>query len=293
MYLFAQANSVTDGAAKVTEWSAQLKDSVVGSVSELTTTIAGFLPSLIGALIILVLGYFVSKLLQRVACGLLRQLQFDTASEKAGLSASLDSVGVKLTPSDVVGKLVFWLIMLVTLISAADALGLENVSHTIDSFVNYLPNVIGAALIVVIGLMLSSFVKKLLEGAADRIGIEYAKPVSQLVYGILIVVVGALAIGQLQIETELLNRVIEIVLIAFGAALAISVGFGTRDTARNVVSGVYARESYENGARLIIGDDQGAVDYVGTVNTKVNMADGTALFIPNGQLLEMTVKRQG
>ena len=292
MYLLAQVDSVKEGAARVTEWSTHLKDSVVQSVSELASTVASFIPSLVGALAILILGYVVSKGLQRFASGLLKKLHFDTASEKAGLGESLSSIGVKLTPSEMVGKLVFRLFMLTTLISAADVLGLENVSQTIDSFVAYLPNVIGAALIVVIGLMLAGFVRKLVEGAADRIGLDYAKPVAKLVYGILVVLVGTLAIGQLQIETALLNRVIEIVLIAIGAALAISLGFGTRETARNVVAGVYARESFRSGAKLVIGEDRGTVDHVGAVNTKFKSADGATLYIPNGQLLEMTVKEE-
>ncbi len=292
MYLLAQVDTVKEGAVRVTEWSTHLKDSVVGSVSELASTVAGFIPSLVGALVILILGYIVSKALQRFACGVLKRLRFDTASERAGLAESLGSIGVKLTPSDLVGKLVFWLFMLTTLISAADALGLQNVSHTIDSFVAYLPNVIGAALIVVIGLMLASFVRKLVEGTADRIGLEYAKPVAKLVYGVLLVVIGTLAIGQLQIETALLNRVIEIVLIAIGAALAISLGLGTRETAHNVVAGVYARESFQSGAKLIIGDHRGTVDHVGAVNTKIKSTDGSTFYIPNGQLLETTVKEE-
>ena len=62
---------------------------------------------------------------------------------------------------------------------------------------------------------------------------------------------------------------IEIVLIAIGAALAISLGLGTRETARNVVAGVYARESFQTGAKLVVGEDRGTVDHVGAVNTKV------------------------
>ena len=83
---------------------------------------------------------------------------FDTASEKTGLRETMQNVGIELSASHVVGKLVFWLFMLTFLISAADALGLQNVSRTINSFVAYLPNVIGATVIVVVGLMLANFV---------------------------------------------------------------------------------------------------------------------------------------
>ena len=292
MYLLAQIETVRDNANRMTEWSAQLRDSVVESLSALASTVAQFIPSLVGATAILMLGYLLSKVLQRVARGVLSKLRLDDACARAGMVDSLEKVGVSVSPSEMMGKLVFWLFMLTTLICASDALGLENVSRTIDSFVGYLPHVMGAALIVVIGLMLANFVRKLVEGAADRIGFEYAKPVGSLVYGMLLIVIGTLAIGQLQIETALLNRVIEIVLIAVGAALALSLGFGTRETARNVVAGVYARESFQPGAKLVVGPDRGVVDHVGAVNTVVKAQDGSTLYVPNGQLVEMVVKEE-
>ena len=149
MFLFAQVSEGVEGAANaaggatenIVAWGTHVQESIVQSLTEMATKIAGFVPNLLGMLVILVVGYIVSKLLQRAATAILKRLRFDTASEKTGLQETMQKVGLKSTASQVVGKLVFWLFMLTFLISAADALGLENVSRTIDSFVNYLPNV--------------------------------------------------------------------------------------------------------------------------------------------------------
>jgi small-conductance mechanosensitive channel len=301
MFLFAQVSEVADRASNAAEgategvvaWGVHLQDSIVQSLTEMATKVAGFVPNLLGMLVILVVGYIVSKLLQRAATAILRRLRFDVASEKTGLEETMQKVGIKISASQVVGKLVFWLFMLTFLISAADALGLDNVSRTIDSFVAYLPNVIGAAVIVVVGLMLANFVRTLVAGGASRIGLEYGKSLSNLVYGVLLVVIGSLAVSQLQLETALLNRVIEIVLVATGAALAIAVGLGSRDVARHIISGVYARDVFQHGSKITIGDIEGTVEKVGTVNTDIAAQGGVILHVPNGQLFDTMVRQQG
>ena len=271
-------------------WSGAIGNSMQQSMTELWTKVAGFVPNLVGMLVMLVVGYVVSKVLERVATAVLKRVRFDKASEKTGLTETIARVGIKRTASEIVGVLVFWLFMLTFLISAADVLGLENVSKTIDSFVAYLPNVVGALVIVVMGLLLANFVRTAVEAALDRAGLEYAKAVSQLAYGVLIIMIGSLVIGQLQLETTLINRVIEIGLWAAAAALALALGLGTRDVARNVVAGVYARESFRAGSQLTIGEHQGTVEAVTAVNTKIRTEDGTTVYIPNAQLVDTMVR---
>lgn len=275
---------LAEGAA----WSEQVSQSLVA----LWTKVMGFIPNLVGMLLILIIGLIISKLLQRAAVVVLRRVHFDKAGEKTGLTETFTKVGFLRTPSEIVGLLVFWLVMLTFFISAADALGLDNVSRTIDAFVTYLPNVIGAAVIAVVGLLVASIVRSAVETALARVGFEYPKPAAKLVYGMLIVLVVTLAIGQLQLETTLINRVIEITLFAVAAALALALGFGTRDMARNVVAGVYARESFKVGAKVTVGECRGTILAVTAVNTKIRTEEGETIYVPNGQLMDTVVREQ-
>ncbi|MDE0284793.1 MAG: mechanosensitive ion channel, partial [Gammaproteobacteria bacterium] len=180
--------------------------------------------------------------------------------------------------------------MLTILISASETLGLENVSRTINTFVEYLPNVIAAALIVVLGLLLAHFVRTVVETATEGLGFGYARAVSRLAYIVLIAVVGILAIDQLGVETGLLDRVVEIILVAAGAALAIALGLGTRGVAKSIVSGVYARDLYKSGSKLQFGDYEGTVDSVGSITTSIRTGDGELIHIPNDHLLRKVVR---
>lgn len=271
----------------------QLKDIIVAATTNPWAKMMAFIPNLLGMLIILLIGYLISRGLQKLAALLLRRVGFDRLSSRVGLHAMLEQAGLQATASDVIGRLVFWLFMLTFLISATETLGLSNLSRTIDAFVRYLPHVIGAAVIFMIGMTLAHFVRDLVRGGAEGLGVDYAKGLGSLAYGALIVVTGSLAVGQLQIETVLFNRVVEIVLIATGAALALALGLGTRDIAKHIVAGAYIRDLYRPGMHLTIGADNGSVLDVGTVITRIKTTDGRTIYIPNGQLTETVVLEGG
>ena len=259
------------------------------ALKSLWIAVAAFIPTLVGALLIVIVGYIVAKILGRVTTVVLKRVRLDSASERVGLKDTLGRADIRASISQILGLIVFWVIMLTFLIPAAETLGLEKVSETIDSLIAYLPNVIGATLIIVIGLVIAHFVRNLVRSAAESIRFEYAEGVAKLANGVLIVIIAGLAIGQLKVEVALLNRVIEIVIIAAAAALTIALGLGSRELAHNLMAGFYAREQFKPGSSLTIGADSGTLEEVGTVNSKVKTSDGKMLYVPNHQLVESVV----
>ena len=259
------------------EW----KNTVFEAMTALWTKLAAFVPNLLGAIVILVLGYIISKVLARITTTVLRKVQFEVASEKTGLSSTLSAVGIKSSASQIVGKLVFWLFMLTFLISASETLRLDNVSQTIDTFVDYVPNVIAATLVTVLGLALAHFVRTVVQTAAEGLGLGYSRAVARSAYIVLVVVVGSLAIDQLGFETDLLNRLIEVTLIACGVALAIALGLGSKGVAGSIIAGVYARDLYQTGSNVQFGQYEGTVQSVGSITTQLRTEDGTVVHVPN------------
>lgn len=249
-----------------------------------------FLPNLLAAVFILIVGYAVSSLLRRLSTALLRRVGLDDATRRVGVRGGLDRAGIRSGVSEILGTLVFWLFMLTFLISAAETLGLRDVSRTIDAFVRYLPNVIGAGVIVVVGLVIAHFLRDVVRSATGGLGLDYARGLSNLVYGVLVVVIASLAVGQLQINTALFDRVVEILLIASGGALGLALGLGTRDIARQLVAGVYARDLFPAGAQLTIGDERGALEEVGAVCMRLRTSDGRLLYVPNALITESIVR---
>ena len=266
------------------------RDTILAILKDLWTEVALFTPNLVGALIIVLLGYLISKVVKFVVSAFLKKVRVDSASEKVGIKEVLTKSGIAIEPSEIVGKIAFWIIMLTFVISAAETLGLEKVSQTIESLVLYLPKVIGASLIAVIGLLLAHFVRNLIRSGVQGFGVEYGKPLSNFAYSVLVLVIGVIVLEQLEIQTALLNSLVEITLIAAGVALALSLGLGTKEVSKNIISGVYARDTFKSGASVKIEDDSGVIEEIGTVTSRVRHKNGELIFVPNSVLIESKVR---
>ncbi len=266
-----------------------LQQAIFSPMTALWTKVVSYVPNLISAVIIVVVGYFVARFLRFVLAKFLAKIGFNKLSEKAGVANILANIGVMSEASQLIGLVGFWLIMLTFLVSAADVLGLPRVSATIDDFVLYLPKVFGAALVVLIGLFLAKFIRGAVQGVGESMNLSYARGLGTAVYSLLVVVVASLAIGQLEIETELLNFAVSILLLSVGAAVALSLGLGTREIAANIIAGVYARELFKAGSTIEIDDIKGKVIEVGTAKTVVKGASKT-YYVSNRQLIVKLVQ---
>ncbi len=131
--------------------------------------IGKLLPPLILALIILGAGYFVARLLERVVDSFLERVQFDRSAERWGVTEAVERTGTRLDPARVVGNLLFWGVMLVVILLAASALGVQNVNDVFANLVGYLPSVFAAIIVIVLGLVLGEFVRALIVASAGAV----------------------------------------------------------------------------------------------------------------------------
>lgn len=264
--------------------------SVTAAMTMLWTNLANFAPKFVGAILILLIGYLVAKAVSALLTKMLVALGVDRFSQESGVSDVLSQANVDLTMSSMLGQLVFWILMLTVLVSATETLGLVLVSETIGSLVHYLPKVLGAAFILLMGLFVAGLVRDLLRSAADGIGFEYARTLGTFAYALLVVIVVSLSVGQLELETAVLTQAISIVLISVGAAGALAFGLGSRDVAANVLAGSYLRESFLSGDRISVEEVSGRVMQVGSVNTILETESGE-ISVPNSLLIKSVTTR--
>ena len=270
----------------------ELRESLTTSLMNIWEGAVALFPNLVIAVVILMIGGIVSVGLRWLARFILRRARFDSLCERTGLTEMSQAVGLSNAPSFMLGQLVFFGTIFMFFKVAVDVLGLDDLSKAVESLIAYLPNVIGAMVILIVGLVIANFVRGAVQTAAERIGLEYGKALGGAVFGAFLIVIGTMVVGQLKLETDLVNRTIEIVLMAGGAAIAIALGLGTRDAARQIVAGMYARESFKPGKSITVGDLQGEVLSVEKVNTRLLAADGGIIVIPNAELIESRVQEQ-
>ena len=250
--------------------------------------IAGFLPNLAGALVILILGYLVARIASAVVRRLLAAVGFDRLGDRTGIADMLRRINVERTASHILGRIVFWILMLTFLLSASESLGLDRLSATINSLVQYLPRVLGAVFILSIGLFAATFSRDAVRGAAANVGSRHANTLGQTTYVLLAVIAAALAIGQLELETAMLTVAVGVVITAAGLAAALAFGLGSRDVAGNVLAATYLRDCYPPGTRIEVDGLVGEVKAVEATSTVLATDNGEAC-VPNLSLLRSTV----
>ena len=263
--------------------------SLVTAMTALWTKVANFIPNLFGALVVVLLGFVVAKLLDTLLSKLLAKFGLDRLMAGTGMTKMLSRGGIQVPISTLIGKIVYWFVLLIFLVSAAESLGLERVSATLDMLALYLPKVFGAALVLLAGVMLAQLVNGLVRGAAEGIGLEYAAGVGRIAQGLVIIIAISVAISQLEVKTDLLNHVIVIGLITVGLAIALAMGLGSREIAGQILAGIYVRELYQVGQQVRIGEVEGQIEEIGTVKTTVLTDDGELVSLANRSLLEQRV----
>lgn len=263
--------------------------SLIAAMTALWTKVAGFIPNLFVALILVLLGFVVAKLLDTLLSKLLGKIGLDRLMAGTGLTKLLGRGGIQVPVSTLIGKIVYWFVLLIFLVSAAESLGLERVSATLDVLALYLPKVFGAALVLLAGVLLAQLVSGLVRGAAEGVGLDYAHGLGRIAQGLVIIISISVAIGQLEIKTDLLNNVIAIVLISVGLAAALALGLGSREIAGQILAGIYVRELYQVGQQVQVGEIEGQIEEIGTVKTILLTDAGELISVANRTLLEQRV----
>ena len=208
-----------------------LQDALQNALS----TIVGYVPQLIAAVVILIVGYLVAKLLQAVVRRVLQSIGFDQWMERGGIKQFFDRAQTEHTPATIIGLLVFWFIFIIAITMATDALGIPQVSAVLREVVAYIPNVIAAILIVILAALLANFVAGIIRGATGVEMLATAARVAIIVYAVFV------ALTQLGIAVELTAPTFLIVLAGVVVAAAIAFGWGGREIARDILERAYGR----------------------------------------------------
>ena len=210
-------------------------ETVGRSLTEGLNAILGALPALVGALLILIIGYIVAKVLQGITTRVLKSVGFEGWMEKGGIKQFFDRSQTQQTPVSILGKLVFWLVFFIAISMAVDALGITAISAVLAQFIAYIPQLIAAVLILVLASLLANFVAGIVRGAT---GSSIAGSVAQ--YGIIVFAVFA-ALTQMGIAEELIAPTFLILLGSVALAAALAFGLGGQNVAQRLVEQGYEK----------------------------------------------------
>ncbi len=211
----------------VIEWG----NLIVEPVRQMLTRILAYLPVLLGALVILIVGWIVAKAIKRIVDWLLKLIRFDVLADKAGISEVLRKGDLKISAGEVISSLDYWLIVIMVLVMTVDALGLPKASDVLTSLFAYVPKVIAALLVLVVAMFLASFVSGIVRTAAGNANL----PKPEIFVGIsrwaIIIFAVTISLVELGVAPLLVTATFDIILSGVCLALAIAFGLGGKDAA--------------------------------------------------------------
>jgi hypothetical protein len=218
-------------AVPVRDTGDALKASLTGALN----TFFAAIPRILGFTVVLIIGWIISSLLARGVQALLHALRFNDLARRSGLADFVHKMGVKDDSSAVLAGIVKWFVRLITLVVAFDTLGLPAVSNVLQQLLLWLPNLVVALVVLVIGGLAAKALSQLVRGASAEAGFTNPDMLATVtrvaVWGFAIVV----AVNQLGIATTLINTLLVGIVGALALAFGLAFGLGGRDRAAQIL----------------------------------------------------------
>jgi small-conductance mechanosensitive channel len=194
-----------------------------------------FIPNLIGALIIFIIGWFIALGIGKLVSEILTKIKFNQVFETSNWRKTLEKADVKVNPAEFIGAIFKWVLVIVFLMVAVEILGFVKFADFLDSVVGYLGNVVVASLIFVVATLLADILAKVMVAATESVKFEYSHMAGEIVkwsiwiFAIL-AILHQLGVAQPLVET-LLTGLVGVVVISLGLAF----GLGGKDAAADMI----------------------------------------------------------
>ncbi len=216
-------------------------DIFLSSLNDFWGQVATFFPKLLAVIVILSVGLLFAKAARIAVKRVLEIFHFDKFADKSGLEAFLKHNEFDLTLSSIISQVVYWLVILLFVITGANTLGLTEVAGMLHQLANYLPKIIIAIIVMIFGSLLARFVNRLVFAWLHSIKFDGALAISTSAeYGVQIFAL-FVALEQLNIGTQILTALFVIMFGAVFLALAIAFGLGGKEWAGKIVNNIQKR----------------------------------------------------
>lgn len=221
----------------INAWGTALTTSLATALS----LFLGAIPRIIGFLLIIIIGWFISGLLAAGVAALLRAVRFNDLAQSSGLAGFVRNMGVKKDTSGLLADIVKWFVRLIVLVVAFDALGLPAVSDVLQQFLLWIPNLVVAVVVLVIAGLAANALGNLIRGATAQAGFDNPDMLATIArvavwaFGIVV------AVNQIGVAQALVNTLFMGFIGALALAAGLAFGLGGRETAGQIVENWYRR----------------------------------------------------
>ena len=245
--------------------------------------------NLLYAIIILVLGWFITKAILFLLEKTLLVSKIDKLTEKINEAQIFGKAQIKFSVSTVILSFVKWILFLVFIIIAADVLQWNIISTEIGNLLRYLPKLFSALVVFMVGLYMANFIRKAIYGMFNSFDLAGSKIISNIVFYGIAALITITALNQAGIDTSIITNNITLIFGSFLLTFALAFGFGSKEVIQKLLLSFYSRKNFEIGSKIKVNDTEGTIESIDNICMTVKTATGKTI-IPIEEIIASKVE---
>lgn len=262
-----------------------MKDALTDMVKKFASTV----PNVIMAFVIFLVGYIVSKMVSKIIKTALSKIGIDKLGEKLNEIDIVQKANMEIKFSDVISKVFYYIMMLFFGVAATSVLGIPEISKLVSDIFTFIPNLIVALIVLILGTLLADMLRKFVETALKSLGISSAGLISSFLFYFLFINIVIVSLSQAKIDTSFLSQNISIIIAGIVGAFAIGYGLASKDILSNMVASFYSKNQFTIGDKVTIDGVTGIINDVSKSTLSIKTETGKVVF-PISQAINQKVE---
>jgi small-conductance mechanosensitive channel len=250
---------------------------LINTFNSLITQLISFVPKLIGAAVILLIGYLVAKITAFVVKNVLDKIGLDKVGEKLNEIGIVKQLKTEIKLSKIVAKVLYYFILLIFVMAATDTLGVAAITSIVAMLVNFIPRLIAAAIMLQVGVLFADAIKKGVVSLCKSFNVPSAKLIGNIVFFFFLIITIISALGQAGINTTLLESSFNLMIGGVIMAFAVGYGFASRDILANIIASFYGKNRYKEGQTISIDGVKGEIVDLDATTITLKTKNGTTV----------------
>lgn len=263
----------------------RLSNVVFLSAGEFWSVVVVYLPNLIGAAILLVIGVIVARSFGRTTKKIFQLPVVSKFVKTSRLNEALKTLGLEVSIGEIIASAVYWAVMAIFLLSVSEVLGLEVVAKTLNQLISYIPRVVAAVIVLFLTFAVAKAVRDVVTTSLKQIDALYYEIIGRLAGGVVVLLGALIATTQLGFDVSILSANITLIVAGAALTLALSLGLGSYGLVANLLAKYYVNQLVKKGSKVTLAGVTGKVKEVSAVAVILETKDGDVI-VPNKEVIE-------
>jgi hypothetical protein len=253
-------------------------DTLLATFNDMIRSFMTFFYSLIGAILILLIGWGVAKMVAAVTKKMLEQVGADRIGDKLNEIDAIKGLKLEIKLSSIISKILYYFILIFMLRPAADTLGVPAISDMVKLLVEFIPKLISSALMLFAGIFLADALKNFVVKLCKSFNIAAGKLIGTAIFFFLLIIFVIQSVAQVGINTSLLESSFNLLVGGIILAFAIGYGFASKEILLNIISSFYSKDRYKEGQTIEIDGIKGEIIAMDNTTITLKTGDSKTIF---------------